>query len=328
MRVEGHDRLFRRAFRLAHHRDGVYRLVGRDEHEAPDAVRGRELGQRACRLRVVAPRLLGIELAHRHVLVCGRVKDDLGPVRRQERRHLVAVVHVDHERHERRDRLTRAHLAVDLVERVFTAFDHQDFPRARRRHLADDLAADGTARARHHHALAGEEAHGRAVVEMAHRAREQLLVVPAGEQVGAPEDAQADDADRREEERDQRHGIRRAHVRERGVGHEDTQQRQEDAREARRAEVARQVADADAPPREAVAAAEEERGEIDRQHDEIGERGLAPAERRLVEVEAQRERREVGDADRERVDRDADEPRREEERPRSGRPRHVRTRPP
>jgi len=117
-------------------------------------------------------------------------------------------------------------------------------------------------------------------------------------------------------------------VRKRGVGHEETQRRQERAREARRAEIARQVADADAPPREAVAAAEEERREVDRQHDEIRERRLAPAERRFAEVEPERKSREIGDAHRQRVHDDADEPRREEERPGLGRARHVRRKAP
>ena len=79
----------------AHHRLGLDRLVGRDEHEASDAEAHRRsrpaTWSRSCCCRRPRPGLLH----HRHVLVGRRVKDDVGALRLEQGAQLDPVADVD-----------------------------------------------------------------------------------------------------------------------------------------------------------------------------------------------------------------------------------------
>ncbi len=76
----------------------VERLVGRDEHEPLGAELDGDLGDDLRRQHVVARRLERVRLHHRHVLVRGRVEDDLRPVPLEDLAQLVAVADVGQDR--------------------------------------------------------------------------------------------------------------------------------------------------------------------------------------------------------------------------------------
>ena len=287
----------------------------RSEHREP-----------ARRLRVVAPPLLGVHLHHRNVLVGRGVENDLRLLGGEERVHLVPVVHVVHQRNAARV----AHAAVDLVERVLPALDHQHLPRARRGDLPDNLRAYRPARAGHHHDLPREEAARDGVVEVLDVPLEKRVLLHAARPVHAPQHPDPDDADRRQEEADHRYRVRRADVRERHVWKEVPHKREDAAREHHRADVLRKLASAHPAPREAVASEDEQRGEMHRAHDDVQARDGGPSteRRRLLEVEAERERAQVRKADHRRVGENPDDARREKGNPGLAGSRHVRTQAP
>ena len=207
---------------------------------------------------------------------------------REERVHLVPVVHVVHQR----DAARVAHPPVDLVERVFPSLDHQHLLSARCGDLPDDLRADRPARASHHNDLPGEEAPRDRVVEVLDVALEKRILLHAARPVDAPQHPHAHNAYRREEEADHRDRVRRADMRKRDVGEEVAHQREDAAREHHRADVLRQLASTHPAPREAIASEDEERDEMHRAHDDVRARDRGPSaeRRRLLEVEAKRER--------------------------------------
>ena len=242
------------------------------------------------------------------MLVGGRVKDDGRLLLREKRIHLHLVVNVDHQRHADR----RVHLAVDLVKHVLAALDHQHLRRTRRRHLTDDFGADRTARPRHHHRPARQERPRDRIVEARLVTRQELLVTHARHPVDAPEDADADDADRAEEEGHDRDRVGRTDVRHRHVRQEKAHRRQHRARQGHRPDVARQLASARPPPRQTVAPAGDQRREMDDTDHHETLRRRPPAPLRRLEVKTKRKRAQVGKPQHGGVDDKPDGPRRQE----------------
>ena len=78
----------------AHHAAGVDRLVGRDEHEM--AHPGRDAGLHQVRVpsTLLVIGVLGVVFHQRHVLVRGRVEDDLRTMRCEDRGQAVGVADV------------------------------------------------------------------------------------------------------------------------------------------------------------------------------------------------------------------------------------------
>src|SRR5574344_2536907 len=327
--VEGHDRLLGGQLGLAHHGDRIDRLVRRDQHEAPHAVRGRELRQQPSRLGVVAPSLLRIHLHHRHMLVGGGMENDIRLLRCETLFHFAAVIHLAHQRDADRSpfRASRfRHPAVDLVERVLAAFDHEDSLRPRRGDLADDFAAERSACARHHHRLAREKSLRHRIVELARMTLEKLVLANAARPVNPPEDADGEDADRREKKADHRDRVRGTDVRELHAREAKPQTGENRRRKRHGADVARKLHPADAAPGKTVAAGNGQREDMDGTDGDTGNRDRPPAADgiRLVKVETEDERAKVGEADDRGIDEDPEDPRREELQPRLAGTRHQR----
>ena len=106
-------------------------LVGRDEHEARRAVLDGDVGDHACRQRVVAHGLERVRLQERDVLVRGRVEDDLRPVALEDLAHLRAVAAVAENRGDGREVTLADELALDVEERRLGLLDEHDPGRAR-----------------------------------------------------------------------------------------------------------------------------------------------------------------------------------------------------
>ena len=145
------------ALRSPHHARRVHGLVSGDEHEPPDAVPYGKLREVERGEEVVVESLARVHLDHRHVLVGGRVDDDLRAALLEEPLHPGRVPYVDHLRHDGALR-PRAQAPVDLVECVLAALREHQRLRPERGDLAAYLRADRAARAGHHHAAAREKA--------------------------------------------------------------------------------------------------------------------------------------------------------------------------
>ena len=281
--VQGHDCLLGGELRLAHNRNGVHGLVCRNKDEPLDAVRGRKLRKQLRRLGVVAPPFLGIHLDHRNMLVRRRVENDFRLLGGEKRLHLAAVVDVVHER----DAPRVVHPAVDLVKSVFAALDHQNLLCPCRRNLTNDLRTNRPARASNHNDLVGEELARRRTAKVLDIALKKLVLANAARPVDAPQNSDANDAYRTEEKRYDSHGIRRTDVRERDIRQEIPHKRQNAARKHHRTDVLRKLAPAYPTPREAIAAEEEKRSEVDGTNSHVEPRYRSPPaeRRRLLEIE-------------------------------------------
>ncbi len=168
-------------------------LVGRDEHEAVDAVARGEARDGARRERVVAQRLHGVLLHQRHVLVGGRVEDDgragasakIASMRAASRTSAISgTISIC---------VVLAQLAVDLEEVVLGVVGHHEPADLHAHELAAELGADRAAGAGDEHGAAahvgadggGVERDGLAAEDVLdlHRAQLGDEVVVAVEQV-------------------------------------------------------------------------------------------------------------------------------------------------
>jgi hypothetical protein len=92
------DDLLGHALGGAHHAGRMHRLVGADQHELLGPEARRHLGH-AQRAQDVVPRRLDHVLLHqRHVLVGGRVEDEVGAAAGEDALHPPLVGHVGHHR--------------------------------------------------------------------------------------------------------------------------------------------------------------------------------------------------------------------------------------
>jgi hypothetical protein len=136
----------------AHHRAGVGGLVGRQVYEALAAVLGSGLGEPPRAQDVGFGRLPRVSLEDGHVLVGGRVEDNVGPGLLEQGDRPVAVAQVEQDGFGAGRQWPGRH----VVEERLVAVEEQQATWLVAGHLAGDLAADRTTGAGHEHGDAAE----------------------------------------------------------------------------------------------------------------------------------------------------------------------------
>jgi hypothetical protein len=165
----------------------VERLVGRDQHEALDPARDRDVGDDARAEDVVRDRLERVRLHQRHVLVRGRVEDDVGPVALEDLAQPPLVAHVGEHGHARAEAALVHELALDLEERALGLVDEHDPLRLGARELAAELGADRAPGTGDEDGLARDVRRDRAHVDLDRLAAEQVLHLDRPDLVGEVE---------------------------------------------------------------------------------------------------------------------------------------------
>jgi len=160
-----------------HDRGGVHGLVGADVDEARHAVFQGQFHEVAGAEHVVEEGLVGVFLHHGHVLVGGGVEDDVGQVQAEKVRQALFVAYVADEHLEVELGMAGDEFLLDVEEAVLAPAQKQDLFGAEAGHLADDLAADGAARAGDEDGLADEIAGDGARVQADGVAPEEVFQV-------------------------------------------------------------------------------------------------------------------------------------------------------
>ena len=188
----------------AHHGRRVDRLVGGDEHEVPDPELAGDPGDQPRGERVVADRLHGVGLHHRHVLVGGGVEDDRRAVLGDHLPHPLLLLAVGQHRHGGADVAILLELAPDLEQVVLGVVDEHQPVRPDAGDLPAQLGADRAAGAGDEHDLA-RQVGADPLQLLAHRLAAQHVLDPHLAQLAG--DAQLARAVPQQLE----HGRRRAH---------------------------------------------------------------------------------------------------------------------
>ena len=114
-------------------------------------------------------------LHHGHMLVCRRMEDHLGCVLLKDPLHGVAVPYIGHTRNELHGSDPTVQFDLDIVQAGFREV-HQHQPiRTERGQLAHQFAADGSSRTGHQHLTACEMGAHLVVLQLDHRAAQQVL---------------------------------------------------------------------------------------------------------------------------------------------------------
>ena len=163
------------ALARAHHAGRIDGLVGRDQHEAADAVAVGRFGDDLGADHVVAETFAQLRLQQRHVLVRRGVEHDLRP---RAREHALAhgdIAAIAEHGIDQHVREFAAQFLLDAIEIEFGDFEHGQRFGAEPRDLPAQLRADRAAAAGDQHALAGEAGADRGPVELHGIAAEQIL---------------------------------------------------------------------------------------------------------------------------------------------------------
>ncbi|SCV02306.1 hypothetical protein CNECB9_960031 [Cupriavidus necator] len=144
----------RDALARAHHVGGAHGLVGRDQHAGLHAEAVSHVGDGERAQHVVANALGHVALDQGHVLVGRGVIDGIDLLTLHGGGHGIGVAHRADARQQRHPGEVPAQILLHHVQRPFGMVEQDQLARLLRGNLAAQLAADGAARAGHHHDLA------------------------------------------------------------------------------------------------------------------------------------------------------------------------------
>ena len=175
LRVKTLDDHLAQTLRSAHDVGGIDRLVSGDQHEALTAVNHGRVSGLVGTDGVVLDGLAGAVLHEWHMLVRRRVIHDVGLVLLEDLEHFPRVAHGTDEGYEIELRVLFLQLKLNAVGVVFVDVENDQALRMVVRHLTAELAADGSAAARHENGLAVQEIKDLIHVDLDRIAAEKVL---------------------------------------------------------------------------------------------------------------------------------------------------------